>query len=1151
MVGVRSSSSNNDNISSLMAAAVVAIVSLLLLSSFVGVASGDDETNATPSLEEYAALDPTAPNYDSVDDMSSPQMITAASLVRVSTVFSNRTEGMVATPWKMTGGTMRDFSTYSMMAGGVSGQQAGLLREDLNDEKVISVKASPYERLTFSLDNSANEDISSAMSDRIVALHDPDGMDGPHDDGGGGGGEEEPSVPSGRDEAPSRSAPSGGGDVGGDGPPTISRNNLLTFSLNLEAGTRLDSLGVSVEFDDDIGAKATPTVPLNVLSQRLSDSDGDGLWLGVDVWLPMLGSIWNNASVEEIALEEIRGDNANYFLTNLRLTGEGITSMPITYRSIPNQQSSYQSAQASSTYGDVPVQYGSEWNIRAQENEDMITLICEMHMEVAWCRLHASLVQRRGPSWSAAQYTAEGNNNTLNDDDDINPSSRRRRNRRRRRRRRKNKNKNNQGDNTTNTTNTTTTSTTTTSTTTTTTTMAPTTTTSTTTTSTTSTTTMAPTTTTSTTTTSTTTTPAVTPAGGNRTRRRRRRRRTTTTTTTTTSAPPPGTTIAPVPAPATLVPPPRRPRDDSAISRRQRQDQEVLASTAREHLTTLGELGPFANTMKSYDRVMVDGSSGSTTFGSRISARLVVPMAPGSSGGGAPATGGFPIIAFGHGLGTTSRVYRSTIEHLASHGYIVIAPDVRNLLDGVDMLECLRWVAAQSTQPGSLVYGIADAQRMGLTGHSMGGGGAFNAAMLASLDPVLKDTVKAIAPIHPAPLLKADGAVSVPTFITSGTADFSTPAAMITSLAYNHIRVPKIQAVLDGTGHLEQCDGPGELRWTKYLTAWFRLYLNDDADAAGVFWDKWATASGAIGGELSLDSEMADVFADCAETCLSHLSTGVGGPDAIRGTFFWPGAGGGGSSAVSPPAATPTPTSPLPMPPTTTLPSPSPSSPSPISSPETGFNDEYDYIYYEDDEYSDAVDSQTGGRVLTPPSPPTPRSSPLPPQREDDNDYYYDDEDDEPIVPIESGYLTLAVEPEQITLNKRPPNSTNFLYNGLPLFGIDPIMKQSGIINATVTYENEDRSAGPVRVKLFIVNPPAAFDVKIVDNSRSRPLYPGDTAKFDVSIGLKPDATPSPVFGLPVYGDRVQLSAYVVNNDEMTTTGFVNIVGLTGDPLQQ
>ncbi|GHP06477.1 hypothetical protein PPROV_000522200 [Pycnococcus provasolii] len=977
MVGVRSSSSNNDNISSLhMAAAVVAIVSLLLLSSFVGVASGDDETNATPSLEEYAALDPTAPNYDSVDDMSSPQMITAASLVRVSTVFSNRTEGMVATPWKMTGGTMRDFSTYSMMAGGVNGQQAGLLREDLNDEKVISVKASPYERLTFSLDNSANEDISSAMSDRIVALHDPDGMDGPHDGG------EEPSVPSGRDEAPSRSAPSGGGDDGGDGPPTISRNNLLTFSLNLEAGTRLDSLGVSVEFDDDIGAKATPTVPLNVLSQRLSDSDGDGLWLGVDVWLPMLGSIWNNASVEEIALEEIRGDNANYFLTNLRLTGEGITSMPITYRSIPNQQSSYQSAQASSTYGDVPVQYGSEWNIRAQENEDMITLICEMHMEVAWCRLHASLVQRRGPSWSAAQYTAEGNNNTLNDDDDINPR-------------------------------------------------------------------------------------------------------------------------------------------------------------------------PFADTMKSYDRVMVDGSSGSTTFGSRISARLVVPMAPGSSGGGASATGGFPIIAFGHGLGTTSRVYRSTIEHLASHGYIVIAPDVRNLLDGVDMLECLRWVAAQSTQPGSLVYGIADAQRMGLTGHSMGGGGAFNAAMLASLDPVLKDTVKAIAPIHPAPLLKADGAVSVPTFITSGTADFSTPAAMITSLAYNHIRVPKIQAVLDGTGHLEQCDGPGELRWTKYLTAWFHLYLNDDADAAGVFWDKWATASGAIGGELSLDSEMADVFADCAETCLSHLSTGVGGPDAIRGTFFWPGAGGGGSSAVSPPAATPTPTSPLPMPPTTTLPSPSPSSPSPISSPETGFNDEYDYIYYEDDEYSDAVDSQTGGRVLTPPSPPTPRSSPLPPQREDDNDYYYDDEDDEPIVPIESGYLTLAVEPEQITLNKRPPNSTNFLYNGLPLFGIDPIMKQSGIINATVTYENEDRSAGPVRVKLFIVNPPAAFDVKIMDNSRSRPLYPGDTAKFDVSIGLKPDATPSPVFGLPVYGDRVQLSAYVVNNDEMTTAGFVNIVGLTGDPLQQ
>ena len=123
--------------------------------------------------------------------------------------------------------------------------------------------------------------------------------------------------------------------------------------------------------------------------------------------------------------------------------------------------------------------------------------------------------------------------------------------------------------------------------------------------------------------------------------------------------------------------------------------------------------------------------SNNTTFSAQIrypatSAAANAPFAA--------AAGPAPAVSFGHGFLSAVDLYDSTMDHLASHGYIVIAttseggflPNHANF--ALDIRQCLTWLEQQDALKSSWLFGAVNQDAFGVSGHSMGGGASALAA---------------------------------------------------------------------------------------------------------------------------------------------------------------------------------------------------------------------------------------------------------------------------------------------------------------------------------------------------------------------------------------------------------------------------------------
>lgn len=169
-----------------------------------------------------------------------------------------------------------------------------------------------------------------------------------------------------------------------------------------------------------------------------------------------------------------------------------------------------------------------------------------------------------------------------------------------------------------------------------------------------------------------------------------------------------------------------------------------------------------------------------------------------------PSGGPYPAITFGHGFLQAVTQYTSTMKHLATHGFFVIASQSEGGLfpshPGLasDMRLCLDWLEIQDATPSSMYFEGVDTAKFGASGHSMGGG----CAILATKDD---PRIVALAPLAAANTnpssISAMAQVFVPVRLIAGSQDTIVPPGTSNVPMYNNGNAPKQAQSIQGGFH--------------------------------------------------------------------------------------------------------------------------------------------------------------------------------------------------------------------------------------------------------------------------------------------------------------------------------------------------------------
>ncbi len=183
-----------------------------------------------------------------------------------------------------------------------------------------------------------------------------------------------------------------------------------------------------------------------------------------------------------------------------------------------------------------------------------------------------------------------------------------------------------------------------------------------------------------------------------------------------------------------------------------------------------------------------------------------------------------PVIVWGNGTGGAPLVYRDLLLHWASHGFVVSAANTPMSNLGISMRLGIDDLAARDDNPSSVFHDRVDLANIGASGHSQGGA----AAIVVGADP----RIDTILPIQPGPLADIDD-VHVPAFLMAGKKDSIVFPFLVKAFYNDATHIPAVYGELRNADHFTIVGDPGP--FTAPTTAWFRLHLMADPQAAPVF----------------------------------------------------------------------------------------------------------------------------------------------------------------------------------------------------------------------------------------------------------------------------------------------------------------------------
>ena len=201
----------------------------------------------------------------------------------------------------------------------------------------------------------------------------------------------------------------------------------------------------------------------------------------------------------------------------------------------------------------------------------------------------------------------------------------------------------------------------------------------------------------------------------------------------------------------------------------------------------------------------------------------------------------YPVVVFVNGSGVKGSKYRYLFEHIASWGFITIGTEEENDWNGFASEMCVRHLYklndnSKYNDKDNIFYNKIDFDNIGITGHSQGGVGVFNAITEQKHSNVFKVAV-ALSPTNKelAHNIEWDydaSKIRIPIMLLSGAGggdDWVVTGEQLSDI-YNDITNSKVMLRRKDTPH-------GEMLYSAdgYVTAWFMYYLQNDQEAVKAF----------------------------------------------------------------------------------------------------------------------------------------------------------------------------------------------------------------------------------------------------------------------------------------------------------------------------
>jgi dienelactone hydrolase len=182
----------------------------------------------------------------------------------------------------------------------------------------------------------------------------------------------------------------------------------------------------------------------------------------------------------------------------------------------------------------------------------------------------------------------------------------------------------------------------------------------------------------------------------------------------------------------------------------------------------------------------------------------------------------FPIVGFATGWTCDVAMYEPILEHLASHGMVVVAPLFNDLANDPlrqvnfrsqlsQILSTVKYVSAQSSSAGvafgdltttTMWHNRVDVSRLGLVGHSAGAGVVIQGAAEQGTRVKAVATLGAWVNVATTPWMASlANTVTAPVMLLSGQNDTMAPLATNAQRVFDSLTSPRVMPIISGGSH--------------------------------------------------------------------------------------------------------------------------------------------------------------------------------------------------------------------------------------------------------------------------------------------------------------------------------------------------------------